>query len=123
HPYINGACLRSVRPDKPGGFQAHSDLQWDGLTLRQALGPAAKSPGHSATAASAPVALLVAQIRQYVRLLVPYWRRASAPSVHLVIVRRALRGCAAVRLWNSLLLGNDGQSCPVGIRICGWVSR
>src|SRR5690606_18338445 len=43
------------------------------------------------TAASPPVALLVARILQYARLLVPYWLRASAPSVHLPILRRALR--------------------------------
>src|SRR5690606_19031509 len=45
-----------------------------------------------AAAASPPVALLVAQILQYVRLLVPYWRRASVPSMHLFILRRALSG-------------------------------
>lgn len=36
------------------------------------------------------MALLIAQILEYVRLLAPYWRRASAPSVHLFILRRAL---------------------------------
>src|SRR5690606_18321015 len=57
-------------------------------------GPPRNKPGHSAPAASPPVALLVAQILQYVRLLVPYWRRAPAPSVHLVISRRDLSSSA-----------------------------
>src|SRR5690606_1047724 len=83
---FDSSCLTGVAPRRPR-------CTW--LFCGGPLAPAAKYPGHSATAASAPVALLVAQILQYVRLLVPYWRRASAPSVHLVVLRRALSQLAS----------------------------
>src|SRR5690606_19411223 len=86
----------------------------------QCLGPAAASP---------PVSLLVAQIHQYVRLLVPYWRRASAPSVHLVILRRALSSCAGDALvpvgqrlrFTYELNGTTGAS-PRDVRGASWRS-
>src|SRR5690606_26524532 len=82
-------------------------------------GPAAKSPGHSAAAASAPVALLVAQIHQDVRLLVPYWRRASAPSVHLFILRRAPRARREItRAFGRRCIGASGVARRSNTPVC-----